>query len=60
MSGGMQWVWIYSVDEVDERGRPTKKNFVCDTNQHGGTKTYVKYVAPKGHVYGRCMCNVVN
>ena len=52
----MRWVWVYYVDGVDERGRPTKKSMSCETSGHGGVKDYVQFVAPKNYVYGVCMC----
>jgi len=52
----MRWIWVYSVDGVDDRNRPTKKSLSCETSNHGGIRTYVRFIAPKGYVYGGCMC----
>jgi hypothetical protein len=52
----MRWIYEYNVDEVDPKGRPTKRSLCCETSNHGGVKKYVQFVVPKGYVYGRCRC----
>lgn len=56
MAKGMQWMWFYTIDGLDSRGRPTKKTMSCETAQHGGVATWVQFVTPKNYQKGKCYC----